>query len=163
LEEALDNEMVEYGTHVPTSIPLEYSKFSTKILDMRERERKAAWFRKYDDAVELRKQVHQRERQELDAMNGRFARSYALQKKEVVRKQGVRKDAFQDHWDRKRDDTERPAVRQIEQTGRAESHWERDLTDARGALGAECRRIENNERVVSTPVVARQAATRRFG
>jgi hypothetical protein len=162
LDERLEGEMIEYGTHLPTSIPLEYSKFSTKILDMRERERKAAWFRRYEDATVLRTEAHKRERQELDAMNGRFARAYALGKNEVARKQGMRRDAFQQHWQSKKEQSERPAAREIEVTGRAIAHWERQLTDAHAALGAECRRIERNERIVSTPVAARATATRRF-
>jgi hypothetical protein len=158
LEEELGDELVEYGRERPTSVPLEYSKFSSKVLDMRERERKAAWFRQYGKAEEIKKEVHRKERQELESLNGRFVRACALEKKEVVRKQERRRDAFQDHWDRKKERNERATAREIEETEKAVGHWERQLAEAQRALEAECGRIENNERIVSTPIAARPTA-----
>jgi hypothetical protein len=163
LDETLKNEMLDYGSHVPTTIPMEFSKFSSKVLDTRERQRKSAWFRQYDEAEALRKDAHTREKGELEVLTAKFARSYKLQKQEVVRKQTTRKDVFKQHWQRKKDEEERIMTQRLTNLKKAVEHWERDLAQAEGAAGAEYRRIKTNERMVSTPIDARQAATfRRF-
>jgi hypothetical protein len=57
----LKEEMLDYEPHVPRSVRLELSKFSAKLLDVdereREKERKSAWFPRYDDAVALLKET----------------------------------------------------------------------------------------------------------
>jgi len=58
LEKKLADEALEYGSHVPQSLPLEYSKFSANALNLRERQQKAAKLRLYDDAESFSKQAH---------------------------------------------------------------------------------------------------------
>jgi hypothetical protein len=53
LEERLKEEMLDYGFHVRTSLSLEFSKFLGKVLDMRERQRRSAWFRRYENTAGL--------------------------------------------------------------------------------------------------------------
>jgi hypothetical protein len=156
LEEQLEDEMIEYGTHRPKGLPIEFAKVSSKVLELRARERKAAWFRRYDEAEELRKEAHKKERQDLDANQGRFARSYALQKQDVARKQDTRRDVFHTHWGQKKEQSQRPVARQMQETTRAVEHWERDVGDAESALGAECGRVARTARIVGSTVTGRR-------
>lgn len=163
LDDRLTSAMLDYGSHVPTVLPLEFSKFSGKALDMRERERKSAHFRGYDDAQALRKESSKKEKEELQVLGQRFARSFTLQKKEMLRKQDQKRVAFDDLWTRKKEKTQREISAKMSELKRAVDHLERDLLEAQKAAGGEMVRIKNNERLVSTPVLGKPAASpRRF-
>jgi hypothetical protein len=161
LEEWLKDELFDYGSHVPRSLPLEFSKFSTKVLDTRRREQKSAHFRRYDDAAALRREAVKKEKEELHVLTERFGRSYKLQKQEVVRKQDQKRSGFKDHWQWKGERTERQLAAKLSELKRAVEHLERDLAEAQGNTDAELRRIKNNDRLVNTPVIGRPASTQR--
>jgi hypothetical protein len=159
LDEKLKYEMLDYGSHVPTTIPMEFSKFSGKVLDVRERQRKSAWFRQYDEAEALRKEALEKEKNELKVLTGRFAKSYKKQKQEVVRKQENRKGVFGQHWQYKKDQTDQVIAKRLADLRKAVEHWERDLAEEEGVTVKELRRIKGNERCNSIPIEARQAAS----
>lgn len=161
LEERLHEEMLDYGAHVPTSLPLEFSKFSGKVLDMRVRERKSAGIRKYDDAKALRKEAVKKEKAELEALSERFNRSYKLQKRHVLHKQDLRREAFKELWVRKSAKNQRDISQKLLELKRAVERLERDLEDAQMSANKELTRIRNNERLVNTPVASRPAASPR--
>jgi hypothetical protein len=163
MEEGLKEEMLDYGSHVPVTLPLEFSKFSAKVLDVRERERKSAWFKRYDDAAAHRKDALRREREELDANSDRFARSFKLQRGELLRKQDLKRAGFEKNWQAKTEQALRQGARELGELRRAVEHWERDVAEARKIAGTELARIKNNERIGHIPVQSRQAASpRRF-
>jgi hypothetical protein len=153
--------MIDYGSHVPTSLPLEFSKFSAKVLDTRNREQKSAYFGDYDNAANLRQVAVKKEKEELNTLSDRFARSYKLQKQQVLKKQDQQRSGFEDHWERKKEESERALTKQLNERKLAVEHLERELAEAKKLADAELERIKNNERVVNTPVVARPAATQR--
>jgi hypothetical protein len=161
LEERLTDERVDHDASVPKRLPLEFSKFSAKVLDTRERERKSAWFRRYDDAMSLRKDALRIEREELDARSAGFARWAKLGKERVLRSQDVKRDGFQTNWQRKAEEVDRACARDLINLRRAIEHWERDVFNARRATTVEIGRIRNNERLARLPIQARQAATQR--
>ena len=159
LDERLAMDMLDYGAHAPTSLPLEFSKFSGKVLDMRVRERKSAGIRKYDDAAALRTEAVKKEKEELQALSERFIRSYQLQKQEVLRKQGLKKAAFKELWIRKSEKNQREIAAKMRELKVAVTNLEREVADAQMSAGAELTRIRNNERLVNTPVTGKQAAS----
>jgi hypothetical protein len=155
--------MLDYGSHVPKDLPLEFSKFSGKVLDTREREHKSALTRQYEDASALRKEAVTREKEELGALSDRFAKSFRLQKQHMLKKQALKREAFEDLWVRKREKNERVLTKEVLDLKLLVRNLERELQEAKDAEAAELRRIRDNERIFSTPVVARQAAApRRF-
>lgn len=159
LDERLAMDMLDYGAHAPTSLPLEFSKFSGKVLDMRVRERKSAGIRKYDDAAALRTEAVKKEKEELQALSERFIRSYQLQKQEVLRKQGLKKAAFKELWIRKSEKNQREIAAKMRELKVAVTNLEREVADAQMSAGAELTRIRNNERLVNTPTAGKQAAS----
>ena len=152
LEISLKDELVELGSHIPNTLPLEYSKFSGKTLDARERSYRAAQIRKYDDAAAIKKEVLQRERDELEANNEKFVRSYNLQKQKI---QDRKRESFDILWQRKRDKAEWAIQQTMLQKKRAVENLERQLEDAQSNANQEIGRIKNNQRVLYTPLNSR--------
>ena len=147
LEVTLKDEMVELGAHVPTSLPLEFSKFSGKVLDARERLYRSAQIRKYDDASAIKKEVLQRERNELESNNEKFIRSYQLQKQKLLKLQDQKRESFQILWERKHHKNQWQIQQQISQKKMAVENLERQLKEAKGNAESEISRIKNNQKI----------------
>lgn len=160
LEDRLKQELLDYGSHVPTSLPLEFSKFSGKVLDMRERERKSASMRMYDNAQTLRTEAVKKEKEELDALSQRFARSFNLQRQRVLSKQEQSREAFKELWVRKKEKNQRDLKAKMSELRRAVVNLEKDLAEAQQVAGCEMARIQNNQRILSTPIASKQAVVR---
>lgn len=103
LENKLKDDMLAFGSYLPTTLPLEYSKFSNKVLDMRVREHRSAQIRNYDDAQALRNEAIKLERQELDNLSLRFQRSFTLQRQHMLKLQQMQRQSFDVLWKRKQD------------------------------------------------------------
>jgi hypothetical protein len=163
LEDKLNDEMLDYGSHVPRSLPLEFSKFSGKLLDVRERQRKSAWFRRYDDAGALRKEALQKEKDELNACTDRFTRSFKLQRQHVLDKQEEKRNGFQDFWVRKKQQCDRKIAKELSDLRYAVEHWDRDVGHSKRSASCEMGRIRTNEKAATAalPVQSRAAATQR--
>ncbi|KAK8834044.1 hypothetical protein M9Y10_027515 [Tritrichomonas musculus] len=161
LEHELKDQLLDFGSHVPTSLPLEYSKFSGKVLDMRTREYRSAQIRKYDDAAALRSEAVKREKQELDQLSERFTRSFKLQRQYLLKKQDERRESFKTLWKRKMEKNELDCHRTMMEARQAVENLERELAEAKKSCNSEIDRINNNERLVNTPIASRAAATPR--
>jgi predicted RNase H-like nuclease (RuvC/YqgF family) len=154
--------MLDYGSHVPLSLPLEFSKFSGKVLDTRTKEQKSAHFKRYDDAAALRGEAVKKEKEELDVCTDRFARSFKLQRQRMVTTQDMSRTGFKDHWQVKKETQERMLTKQLMELKRAVEHLERDLAEAQREADDELKRIKNNERILNAvPVLGKPAATQR--
>lgn len=158
LEDKLTQDMLDYGSHVPLSLPLEFSKFSGKVLDMRERERKSAGIRKYDDAHALRGESVKREKEELENNSAKFARSFTLQKQQMIHSQEQKRIAFKELWVRKKEKHQRDLRTRMMELRKAVENLEKDLMVAQQGAGNEMLRIKDNERLTALPVAGRPAA-----
>lgn len=145
LEEKLKLEMVDFGSHVPTELPLEYSKVSNRVLDMQVRERRNAQIRRYDDATALRKEALALERQELDRHNAEFTRAFKLTKQHIQKKQNEKRESFHILWQRKKEKNEAEIRRQIHQLKMAVEHLEKDLAEAKRETQKEMNRVTKRE------------------
>jgi hypothetical protein len=162
MEDKLNDAMLDYGSHVPISLPLEFSKFSARALDTRMKEQKSAHFKRYDDAAALRGEAVRQEKEELDTLTGRFARSFNLQRQRMVTTQDMSRTGFKDHWRVKKEQQERILTKELMDLKRAVEHLERDLGEAQDEADAELRRIKNNERILNAvPVLGKPASTQR--
>ncbi|OHT00638.1 hypothetical protein TRFO_32665 [Tritrichomonas foetus] len=161
LEHELKDQLLDFGSHVPTSLPLEYSKFTNKVLDTRVREHRSAQIRKYDDAAALRGEALKKEKQELEQLSERFTRSFKLQRQYLLKKQDERRESFKILWKRKMEKNEQDCARTMAEKKQAVENLERELAEARRACGKEVNRIRNNERLVSTPVASKPASSPR--
>jgi hypothetical protein len=159
LEERLNMEMLDYGSHVPTSLPLEFSKFSGKVLDSRVREQKSAVIRKYDDAAALRGEAVKREKEELEVLSERFGKSFKLQRQHVLSKQVQKREGFSTLWKRKQETKERALAREMAELRKAVENYERELAEAQKCENTELGRIRNNERVSALPMLSRAASS----
>jgi hypothetical protein len=162
MEDKLDQAMLDYGSHVPISLPLEFSKFTAKVLDTRTKEQKAGHFKRYDDAAAFRGDAVKKEKEELKTCTERFARSFNLQKQRMVTTQDMSRVGFHDHWRVKKEQQERLLIKHLMELRRAVEHLERDLADAQNEADTELKRIKNNDRILNaTPVLGRPASTQR--
>jgi len=160
MEIKLKDEMVELGSHVPTTLPLEFSHFSNKVLDARERSYRAAQIRKYEDASAIKKEAVQREKEELEANNEKFIRSYTLNKQHMQKLQDRKRESFQILWERKKEKNEWQIQQTIAQKKIAVQNLERELAEARNSADCELNRIRKNQRASSvTPVASRPKAS----
>jgi hypothetical protein len=155
LEDKLKNNMLLFGSHVPTTLPLEYSKFSPRVLDTRVREQKSAHFRFYDDAQVLRGEVVRKERDELDTLSERFSRSCKLQQQTMLSQQDQQRLTFQDFWTRKKEKVETETAAELIKLRKAVDHLQLELNEARKSAGDELARIRSNERRASTPIAGK--------
>jgi hypothetical protein len=121
MEEKLRDAMLDYGLYVPLSLPLEFSKFSGRLLDVGERERKSAWFRRYDNASSLRSEALRKEKEELDLCSDRFARSFKLQRSRLLTQQDQKRSRFATHWQMKTEGTERICTKELSELKQAGS------------------------------------------
>jgi hypothetical protein len=145
MEDCLKDEMLDFVSHVLVSLPLEFSEFSAKLLDVRERERKEGWFGRYDDAAAHHMDALRTERDELDATSNQFARSFKLQRGELLRKEDQRRAGFEMSWQKKTEQTAREAARELAELKRAIEYWEKDHAEAKKGAAAELDRIRNNK------------------
>jgi predicted nucleic acid-binding protein len=160
LEEELKDEILCFGSHVPTMLPLEYSKFSAKVLDAKVREQRSAASRLYDDAAALRSEVIAREKQ-LDVLSDKFARSFKLQRRTMLERQDRRRETFQVFWERKREKDEAEIREELVRLKKRVEHLEAELADAKELAAAEMSRVsENNRRSLSATAVKPRALIR---
>jgi hypothetical protein len=155
LEDRLKDDMLLVGSHVPTTLPLEFSKFSARVLDTRVREQKSAHFRFYEDAQALRGEVVRRERDELDTLSDRFSRSFKLQRQTMLSRQDQQRLTFQDFWTRKKERVEAETAAELIKLRKAVEHLQIELNDARKSAADELARIRANERTASTPIAGK--------
>jgi multidrug efflux pump subunit AcrA (membrane-fusion protein) len=155
LETQLKDDMLVFGSHAPTTVPIEFSKFSGRLLDTRHREVKSALFGMYDDAAALRAEAVQREREELRAMSEKFARSFNLQRQTMLTKQDGQRKCFEIFWARRKDQATLAIKTELEQLKKTVEHLEIALDDARRDANAEMERIRNNERIGPAPLAGR--------
>jgi len=145
MEKRIKDDMLEYGSHVPTSIPLEFSKVSSKVLDLNERSIKAAQLRKYEDSDSLRKEAHRIERKELDQQNEKFIKSFKLNKQQMLKKQDEKRACFREIWRRKKDKVTREINEKLLHCRKAIENLEKELEYAQMSAGKEVMRIKVNE------------------
>jgi hypothetical protein len=155
LETQLKEDMLLFGSHAPTSVPIEFSKFSGRILDARQRETKSALFKQYDDAAALRAEAVQQEKQELQSMSEKFARSFNLQRQTMLTKQEGQRKCFEIFWARKKDQATLEIKTELEQLKKTVEHLEIALEEAKQSATVEMGRIKNNERIGAGPLVGR--------
>lgn len=156
LEKKLADEALEYGSHVPQTLPLEYSKFSENALNLRQRQQNAAKLRMYEDAESFSKQALALEKKQLQQHNEQFERAFNLNKKYLNGKMDEKRTCFREIWRRKKEKVTRDTQQELKQAKKAIENLERELAEAQGSASAEMRRIKANERVAYTPVAARQ-------
>jgi len=149
-ENKLKEELLELGSHVPQSLPLEFSKFSNKVLDAKERERYSALSMRYEDAEALRKEVHQMEKKEIVSLNDKFVKSYKLNRQHILKVQEQKREAFRDIWDRKKNRLINQTQQTIRQAKLAVEKLERELDEARRLTQEEFQRVKNSERHANT-------------
>ena len=143
MEKKLSAEMLEHGSHLPTSLPLEYQKFSSKVLDAKEKEEKGARLRMYDEAAANRHYRFQLEREEIERNNEAFARAFKANKEVLIKSQQQKREGFKEVWRRKKDKVTAELAAEMEQARRAVENLERELAYAKNAEYAEMNRIRS--------------------
>ena len=154
MEKKLNEEMLEYGSHLPTTLPLEYQKFSSKVLDAKEKEEKGARLRMYDEAAANRAYRFQREREEIERNNEAFARAFNANKQVLIKSQQQKREGFKEVWRRKKDKVTAELAAEMEQAKRAVENLERELAYARNAEYNELGRIRSSSAIQAHKIPA---------
>lgn len=144
MEAKLDQEMLEQGSHLPTTLPLEYQKFSHKVLNAREKEQKGAKISMYDDAIANRKYAIALEKEEIQRNNEAFAKAFKANRDVLIKNQEQKRAGFQEVWRRKKDKVTAELAAEVEQARRAVENIERELEFARRSENKELGRIRSH-------------------
>jgi hypothetical protein len=155
LEDHLKDELLEHGSHVPTTLPLEYSHFADKTLDTRVREQKAARVRKYEDAEAFHADALKKEKADLQHNQESFTRAFNLNREHLMRKQQTQRDIFKDRWTIKRDKMLHDVYYDLRTAKSAVDHLEKELEFAGRAADGEFDRIRGRVRRRYPPILAR--------
>ena len=154
MEKKLSDEMLEYGSHLPTTLPLEYQKFSSKVLDAKEKEEKGARLRMYDEAAANRAYRFQLEREEIERNNEAFARAFNANKQVLIKSQQQKREGFKEVWRRKKDKVTAELAAEMEQAKRAVENLERELAYAKNAEYNEIGRIRSSSAIQAHKIPA---------
>lgn len=149
LEDRIKADLLEFGSHVPTSLPLEYSKVTNRVLNLREREVKASRIRYYDDATSFRKEATKLEKEQLQHQNELFVRAFNRNRAYKLKKQEDQRDCFREIWRRKKEKVSRDTRMQLAQARTAVENLERELADATKECNKEMERIRRDEAIAA--------------
>ena len=143
LEKKLQGELVEYGSHIPTKLPLEYQKFSSKVLNARQKEQMGAKLGMYDDALANRKIAIQLEREELTKNNEIFGKAFLKNREVMLKSQQQKREGFREIWRRKKDKITADLAAEMEQAKKSVENLEKELEDAKSVVYSEVGRIRS--------------------
>ena len=141
METKLHEQFIEEAAHLPTTLPLEYQKFSHKVLNAREKEQKGAKISMYDDAIANRKQAQALEKEEIKRNNEQFARAFKANREVILQTQAKKRAGFDEVWRRKKDKVTAQLAAEMEQARKAVENLERELEFARRSEEKELGRI----------------------
>lgn len=156
-EHQIKKKYIDFDQQVPEKLPLEYSKFSGKVLEKRERIYQNAMQRNYEEADALRRDVIKREKLELEENRRNYVKSFTYQQKYIQKQKDQQREAFNELWNRKRDKNERDLQEEMAQHLAAVENLRRELANAQKACKDEIDRINHNLRISYTPLAGRAA------
>lgn len=159
LDDRIKDEMIVFSSHVPTSLPLEYSKPTNRVLNLKERAEKAARIRGYDEAQSLRNEAVKIEKQQLLRQNELFIRAFKMNRSYMERKMDEKKSCFRDLWKRKKEKVTRDNTEKLRQHRLAIENLERELADAEASVHKEHDRIKRSAGYMNSNNVAAATTT----
>jgi len=151
LDAKLNSELVEYGSKLPTTLPLEYQKFSSKVLDKREKELKSAQVRLYDDAKANHNAALELEKEELRRNNDLFTKAFKMNREVLLKSQQQKREGFKEIWRRKKDKVTSELNQEIQQAKKAMENLEKEKENAKMAYDIEVARIKNHQKQLGKP------------
>jgi hypothetical protein len=95
-------ELADFDSSFPESLPRHYSRLSPHLLNLRERQKHLVLSRRYHDAVPVREQANQREEEELDIQRGNLIRDFEARRGQLIDRLNGQTACFEKNWARKR-------------------------------------------------------------
>lgn len=88
----------EFDANIPTALPANFCKLSSKLLDMREVERHLVLTKRYDEATSIKKQCDKMEREETEAQKQKFYKIVQAKRQKLIEEQAKAIEVFTAKW-----------------------------------------------------------------
>jgi hypothetical protein len=87
-----------YDRNRPDRLPVEFTRLSADLLDLRDRERHLIVSRRFDEAAQLHREFERRQRQELVKRREEYFEHCERERAEIVRRNARRRASVSVHW-----------------------------------------------------------------
>ena len=88
----------EFDANVPTTLPPNYCKLSSQLLDLREIERHLVLTKRYNEATAIKKQCDKMEKEETEAQKQKFMKIIQAKRQKLIEEQAKAVEVFTSKW-----------------------------------------------------------------
>ena len=131
IEEMTRTSMSAFDTTIPRELPLEFTRLSPDLLDLREKERHLIGCRRFDEAQELHKEFLKRQQQELVKRREEFADHFEKTRVQMEKRMERKERGVKSDWQRKMNHFTHMMNKELVPLRQGVAFLERKLQDAR--------------------------------
>lgn len=146
-----DQQMENYDTKIPDTLPPEYSKLSPELLNMKDRERHMISCRMFKEAEELHKEFAKRQKEELQRHREEYFRSFEISRKLLEKRTNRKRTAIQSDWERKINHTEHMMNKELKPLKSSVNYLQKKVIDAKSEYIGEDDPILYDEKEIYNP------------
>jgi hypothetical protein len=99
IAESAKSYLNSYDGSMPDTLPLDFTRLSADLLDLREREKHLIGSRRFEEAAALHKEFEIRQRQELQRRREEYFEHFEKERTALERRNERKKASSKDHWD----------------------------------------------------------------
>ena len=100
LENEQKHQLIEFDSNISTNLPSKYSKLSSNLLDLREKERQLVLSKRYEEATKLKKDIDKIEIEEIENQKNNYFKNISKQRNKLIEDQKNIIDCFILRWSR---------------------------------------------------------------
>ena len=141
-----DQQMREYDTKIPDTLPMSHSKLSPDLLNIKDRERHMIGCRMFKEAEELHKEFERRQKIELQRRREEYYTSFEISRKALEKRTNRKRTAIRSDWDRKLDHTNHMMKKELNPLSNSVGFLESKLIDNKAEYVGEDDPIINREK-----------------
>jgi tetratricopeptide (TPR) repeat protein len=132
MEEQHRSQLADFDSSFPETLPANFKKVSSTVLQLREQERHLVLSKRYEDAIQFRERADRLEERELKTQRDKFMVAFQAQRQQLVDSQNTQRSCFEKNWARKLERFEREKDHEMAVLGRTVANFEKKITDVEG-------------------------------
>lgn len=101
IKDMCEQRLNQYDGSIPGDLPIEFSKLSPEMLNLKEQEKHLIISRRFKEAAELHKEFEKKLKQEMQLNKERYAKSFEFKRKELETRNSKKLNAVDTRWSRK--------------------------------------------------------------
>ncbi|OHT09548.1 hypothetical protein TRFO_21608 [Tritrichomonas foetus] len=148
IDEFCDQQMNDYDTKIPDTLPASHSKLSPELLNIKDRERHMIGCRMYKEAAELHKEFEKRQKEELQRRREEYYQSFEISRNLLEKRTNRKRTAIRSDWERKMNHTEHIRNKETRPLTAGVGYLESKLIDNKAEYIGEDDPIINNEKAI---------------